>query len=372
MLKSPYIILLFFFLPSIGCTQENEPAIATPTEITYTTALVVPDLEIPWGMAFLPDGSILVSEKTGVLLLYKEGKKQTIENPPAVYTRGQGGLLDLELHPNYEENGWIYISYSSPEGGNGGHTAVMRAKLSGNRLTDQEVLYKGTPNTASGTHFGSRMEFGSDGLLYFSIGDRYSRDQNPQDITRDGGKIYRIHDDGRIPTDNPFVDEPNAKKAVYSYGHRNPQGMVKHPETGVIWVHEHGPKGGDEINLIQPGKNYGWPKITYGINYNGTTITEDTTLPGMEQPLYYWVPSIAPCGMAFVTSDKYPDWKGSLLVGSLVFQYLERCVIENNQVTKREKLFENIGRVRNVRQGPDGYIYVAVEGEGIFKVVPKS
>ncbi|MEM7381907.1 MAG: PQQ-dependent sugar dehydrogenase, partial [Bacteroidota bacterium] len=219
---------------------------------------------------------------------------------------------------------------------------------------------------------GSRLEFDNEGYLYFSIGDRGARDENPQDIRRNGGKIYRIHDDGRIPEDNPFVGTEGAVEAAFTYGNRNPQGMAKNPATGAIWIHEHGPRGGDEINIVQKGLNYGWPVITYGINYSGTPITDITEKEGMEQPIYYWVPSIGPSGMTFVNSDKFPDWNGNLLVGSLAFQYLERLVLEDNKVTYREKLMEDIGRVRNVRQGPDGLIYVAVEGKGIYKLSPNS
>ncbi|MCH7524401.1 MAG: PQQ-dependent sugar dehydrogenase, partial [Bacteroidetes bacterium] len=280
---------------------------------------------------------------------------------------------DIELHPDYNSNGWIYFSYASPEGeGEGGNTAIMRAKLKDNKLVENQLLYKASPNSKQGRHFGSRLEFDNEGYLYFSIGERGNRDENPQDITRDCGKIYRIHDDGQIPNDNPFINSPNAKKAIYSYGHRNPQGMVKHPKTGKIWIHEHGPKGGDEINIIQKGKNFGWPKISYGVNYSGTKFTEHTSLPNMEQPLFYWTPSIAPSGMTFVTSDIYPEWKDNLLVGSLKFKYLERLEFKNNKVIKREKLFEGMGRVRNVRQGPDGYIYIAMEGVGIVKINPKK
>jgi len=291
---------------------------------------------------------------------------------PEIYVRGQGGFLDIELHPNYEENGWIYFSYSSSEGdGKGGNTAIMRAKLEGNSLINLEQLYKGVPNTTKGQHFGSRLEFDTKGYLYFSIGDRGNRDVNPQDVTRDGGKIYRLHDDGNIPEDNPFVDKSGAKKAIFSYGHRNPQGLALHPKSGKLWEHEHGPRGGDEINVVEKGKNYGWPVITYGINYIGTKITDETSRQGMEQPIYQWTPSIAPCGMTFVSSDKYPDWKGNLLVGSLAFQYLERLEIKNNQVVYREKLLDGMGRVRNVKQSPDGYIYVGIEGKGIYKLEPK-
>lgn len=203
------------------------------------------------------------------------------------------------------------------------------------------------------------------------MGERGNRDENPQDLTRDGGKIYRLNDDGTIPADNPFIDVKNAKTAIYSYGHRNPQGLTIDPITGEIWEHEHGPMGGDEINIVKKGKNYGWPVISYGINYNKTSFTELTKKEGMEEPLFYWVPSIAPNGFVIVSSDKYPDWTGNLLVGSLKFQYLERLILKDNKVVKREKLYDNIGRVRNVVQAPDGYIYMAVEGKGIYKLLKK-
>ncbi len=364
--------LILFVIVFSACAQETKendiPLESDPKN--YTTELVVPELQIPWGMLWLPDGSMLITEKSGELIHFKEGKKTSIGNVPEVYNRNQGGLLDIELHPNYQENGWIYITYSSKEGTEkGGNTALIRAKLENNQLTTIEKLYKGTPNTTRGHHFGSRIEFDKEGYLYFCIGDRGNRDVNPQDITKDGGKIYRLNDDGSIPKDNPFVNEKGAKKAIYSYGHRNPQGMAIHPD-GTIWVHEHGPRGGDEINPIKKGVNYGWPVITYGINYSGTSITDITKKKGMEQPLYYWTPSIAPSGMDFITSDKYPDWKNHLLVGSLKFQYLELVELTDNKVTARKKLLDGMGRVRNVRQGPDGYIYVALENKGIVKIIP--
>ncbi len=375
MMKTIHSILTITFITCIACAQQTESEIKaeSPKTNNYKTEVFVSDLEIPWGMTFLPDGSMLITEKTGELILFKEGIKTTIENVPDVYFRGQGGLLDIKAHPNYEDNGWIYITYSSSEGdGDGGNTAVIRAKLDDNKLVDKRTLYKATPNTKKGQHWGSRIAFDDQGYLYFSIGDRGNRDVNPQDITRDGGKIYRLNNDGSIPNDNPFIDNENAKTAIYSYGHRNPQGMAKNPFTGNIWVNEHGPRGGDEINIIQKGKNFGWPVISYGINYNGTTFTDITEKAGMEQPLFYWVPSIAPSGMAFVSSNIYPDWNKNILIGSLKFEYLERLVLENDKVIKREKLFEDIGRVRNVIQGPDGYIYIAVEGKGIFKIVPEK
>jgi len=367
-------ICITIMLALSACAQQPESAIkAEAPSQKYQSEVVVSDISIPWGFTFLPDNSMLITEKTGELIHFKDGKKTTIEGLPAIYVRGQGGLLDIELHPDYEKNGWLYFSYASAEGdGDGGNTAIMRAKLVGNKLTENQLLYKAGPNSKKGQHFGSRIVFDNEGYLFFSIGDRGSRDVNPQDITKDCGKIYRIHDDGRIPKDNPFVNESNAKTAIYSYGHRNPQGMTKDPKTGAIWTNEHGPRGGDEINIIKPGKNYGWPVISYGINYSGTTFTEITTKKDMEEPLFYWVPSIAPSGMAIVSSTKYPDWNDNVLVGSLKFQYLERLELEKGKVVKREKLLEGMGRVRSVKQGPDGYIYVGIENVGIVKIIPNK
>ncbi|WP_370174078.1 PQQ-dependent sugar dehydrogenase [Leeuwenhoekiella palythoae] len=374
-MKNFSILLLSVLTTVIACAQNPKEVKDNDVPITvsetYEYEVIVPDLINPWGMAFLPDGSLLITEKSGELIHFVNGEKITIDGVPEVYNRGQGGLLDIQLSPNYESDGFIYFTYSSTEGeAKGGNTALMRAQLSGNSLSNQEVLYKATPNTTKGQHWGSRIVFDDAGHVFFTAGERGERDINPQDITRDNGKVYRLNLDGSIPTDNPFVGTENAKEAIWSYGHRNPQGMLINPETNEIWVHEHGPRGGDEINVIKKGANYGWPVITYGINYSGTDITDITKKEGMEQPLYYWVPSIAPSGMAMVTSDAYPDLKGNLLVGSLKFVYLEALYLdENNSVMKREKLLDGIGRVRNVIQGPDGFVYVGVEGVGIVKLV---
>lgn len=334
--------------------------------------LVVPDLINPWGFTFLPDNSILITEKKGKLIHFKNGRKTEIQDLPKIYVRGQGGFMDIELHPNYKNNGWIYFTYASSEGkGNGGNTTLMRGKLKDNQLVNKEVLYKASPNSRKGQHFGSRIAFDRENHVYFSIGDRGNRDKNPQDITRDCGKIYRLNDDGSIPKDNPFINKKNAKKAIYSYGHRNPQGMEMNSFTNEIWTHEHGPKGGDEINIIQKGKNYGWPVISYGVNYSGTKFTEITKKDGMEQPIHYWTPSIAPSGMAFINSDKYGKWKGNLLVGSLKFQYVSRCILKGNKVFKEVKLLKDVGRVRSIEQGLDGYIYVGVEHLGIIRLLPQ-
>jgi len=360
-------IIGLILISTLTCAQNKNPL---NTSNSYE--FIVSDLNIPWGFTFLPDGSMLINEKAGELIHFKNGKKTTISGLPDIYVRGQGGLMDIILHPNYKDNGWIYFSYASSEGKDqGGNTAIARAKLNKNKLDNLEVLYKATPNTKKGQHFGSRLVFDKNGYLFFTIGERGNRDINPQDLTRDCGKVYRLKDDGSIPKDNPFINQPNAKKAIYSYGHRNPQGMILHPKTNEIWTHEHGPKGGDEINIIKAGKNYGWPIISYGVNYSGSKFTEITEKEGMEQPLHYWNPSIAPSGMAFIDSDKYGDWEGNLLIGSLKFQYLDMCTIKDNKVTKEERLLNGLGRVRCVEQGPDGYIYVGIENLGIVKLIRK-
>ena len=371
-LKFP--LLFFVFALSICCdAQENGPKIQTPETTAYEYTVVADGIEIPWGLAFIEKNDFLVTEKSGKLYRITDGVKNEISGLPPVYVRGQGGLLDIAISPDYQTTGKIFLTTSSPLGEEkGGHTALYSAKINDQELVDLQLLYKGDYNTKKGQHWGSRIDFDQDGHVYFSIGDRGNREVNPQDISRDGGKIYRVNLDGSIPKDNPFVGDKNSRPAIYSFGHRNPQGMTFHPETGDLWTHEHGPRGGDEINIIQAGKNYGWPMITYGINYSGTPITDETKKAGMEQPFYYWLPSIAPSGMAFSTSNVYPKWKGDLFVGSLKFNYLERLVIKNKKVVKREKILDSIGRVRNVEQGPDGYLYLGVEGKGIVKIIPKS
>jgi len=335
----------------------------------YTVTPVVEGLTNPWGMDWLPNGDMIYTEKEGKMYRFNGTTSVEIKNVPEVYVRGQGGLLDIIVHPNFNATNKIYMSYaSSLGGGDGGNTTIASATLDGDKLTNLKVLYKAEPNTKKGQHFGSRFAWGTDGKLYFSMGERGERAVNPQDITRDGGKIYRINDDGSIPEDNPFVGITGAKTAAYTYGNRNPQGLLRHPVTGEIIANEHGPQGGDEINIIQPGVNYGWPVISYGINYDGTDFTDITAKEGMAQPIYYWVPSIAPSGFAVINDDSYGDWNGSFLVGSLKFQYLEMLYMEGNQVTKREKLVDGIGRLRNVKTGPDGQIYIGVEGKGILKI----
>ena len=372
-MKTNLFFILLLTITGVSCAQETR---TNDFELiqndNYTIEMVVPELINPWGLTFLPDGAMLITEKSGELIHFKDGTKTIITGVPEVSARNQGGLLDIKVHPDYKNNGWIYITYSSVEGEEeGAHTALMRAKLEGTSLVNQEVLYKGAPNTRKSHHFGSRISFDNKGHVFFTIGDRGDRDTNPQDTTRDGGKVYRLNEDGSIPKDNPFVGQADAKEAIWSYGHRNPQGMAIHPKTGDIWTHEHGPRGGDEVNIPEAGKNYGWPVISYGINYSGTSFTEITEKEGMEQPIYYWVPSIAPCGMDFVSDSKYPELDGSLLVGSLKFKYVERLILKGNTIVGREKLLTDAGRMRNVVMGPDGFIYLGIEGAGIARIVKK-
>ncbi len=328
---------------------------------------------IPWGIAFLPNKKIIVTDKSGELYLVNEDKTSVkITNAPEVRFAGQGGLMDVILHPNFAKNQIIYLSYSKPHPTDVSlqTTAILKAKLENNQLVDAKDIFVALPYSKAKHHYGSRMVFGKDGFLYFSVGERGNEKENPQDINNALGKVHRITDNGEIPKDNPFYEKSKAQESIYSYGHRNPQGLTLNPFTNEIWSHEHGPRGGDEINIHKKGANYGWPVVSYGINYNGKIITPIVQKPGITDPIHYWIPSIAPSGMAFVNSNIYKGWKGNLMVGSLRFQYLNRCVIKDGKVIKEELLFKNIGRVREVRMAPDGYLYIGVEGEGVYKLLP--
>lgn len=363
------VLILSFF--QWGCAQQYPDL--TTSELQISVETISDDFRNPWSFAFLPGGDLLVTEKDGRLFRLNKGTKMEITGLPEIYVRGQGGLMEVETHPDYAENGWIYLTYGSADTrSGGGNTTVMRARLEGNALIDQQVIFKAIPESTRGQHWGGRLAFDREGYLYVSVGDRGARDENPQSLGNHCGKIHRIHDDGSIPEDNPFVDQKGAIGSIFSYGHRNPQGMALNPTTGEIWTHEHGPQGGDELNVIRKGNNYGWPVITYGINYSGTKITDITEKEGMEQPVTYWVPSIAPCGMTFVTSDRYPAWKNSILLGSLKFNYIHRVKLEGDKVVFQEKILDGFGRMRSIKQSPDGFIYFSVEGKGVFKINPGS
>lgn len=346
--------------------------------MTVQLDTIATGFESPWGFVQLPDLSYLITDRKGVLYHVDQHKNKTeIKGIPAVMAKGQGGLLDIELHPQFEKNGWIYLSYSKFKEENGTTvtaTAIVRGKIKNNQWVEQEELFVSQPFTKTFHHFGSRITFDKKGLLYFSVGERGMEKDFPQFTNNDNGKIHRLNDDGSIPKDNPFVgkDPKEFHHSIYSYGQRNPQGLTTNPWTGDIWETEHGPRGGDEINIIKAGKNYGWPTITYGINYDGKPISNISKKEGMEQPITYYLPSIAPSGLTFVTGDKYPAWKGNLLIGSLRFNYLQRVEIKDNKVVNQEKVLLNIGRMRNVEMGRDGYIYVGVENPGmVFKLVIK-
>ncbi len=348
-------------------------AVVKSEEHAFRVETVVEGVETPWSVAFLPDGRMLVTEKAGRLRLVEKGRLlPPVEGVPAVWSQGQGGLMDVAVHPDYEKNGWIYLSFSDPGENGTAMTKVVRGKLREGRLVDQQVLFEAPRSLyrRGQVHFGSRFVFDGKGHLFFTIGERGQRD-DAQDLARPNGKVHRILDDGRIPQDNPFVKRQGAMPTIWSYGHRNPQGLARHPATGELYDAEHGPRGGDELNLVLPGRNYGWPVITYGMNYDGSPITELTAREGMEQPVVHWTPSIAVCAIDFYAGDRFPRWKNHLLVSSLAAEELRRLVVEGDRVTKQEVLFKGIGRVRDVVAGPDGLVYVALNGpDRVARLVP--
>lgn len=344
--------------------------------ISLRAVPILTDLERPWGMEVTQDGTLFVTERKGTLTKrLPNGQIIPIKNVPSVRNKGQGGLLDVLLHPEFAENSILFLSLAAPghENPEHGSTAVVRAKLVEDELREVQEIFRALPANNTGAHFGSRMVFDKEGHLFITVGDRGKRGAYPQDLSSGNGKVHRMYEDGSIPSDNPFVNQPNAVPSIYSYGHRNPQGLAIHPESGEIWEHEHGPRGGDEVNWIRPGLNYGWPVISYGINYNGTTFTNKTEQAGMEQPITYWTPSIAACGMDFIKGSIYGNWKNSLLSGSLRFDYVSRIELDGATVQKEEKILEGIGRVRSIEMGDDGYLYVGVESPGIvYRIEPEK
>ena len=376
--------LVIFIRENGAKFQQSQSTFAKPLPDTVVSSerhpfrleTVVDNLETPWSVAFLPDGRMLVTEKAGRLRIVENGRllPDPVQGVPTVWAQGQGGLLDVAVHPEYATNGWIYLSYSDPGADNSAMTAVVRGRLRDGALVDREVLFK-APAALYRTgevHFGSRFVFDGQGHLFFTIGERGQK-EDAQDLSRPNGKVHRIHDDGRVPKDNPFVGRKNALPTIWSYGHRNPQGLARNPATGDLWDAEHGPRGGDELNVVLPGKNYGWPVITYGMNYDGTPMTNLTAKAGMEQPVTYWTPSIAVCAIDFYMGDQFPQWKNNLFAGALAQQELRRIEIKDRKVTHQEVLFKNVGRVRDVVSGPDGYIYVAFNDPGrVARLVPAT
>ena len=355
-------------------TGANEDVVFVSEGMRLKLELVAENSASPWAITQSQDGRLFYTDTSGKLFSQKDSVIQEISGLPSVKYKGQGGLMDVILHPDFENNHCIYLTYSKPKPADDGYatTAVFSGTLENNTIINGKDIFVAEPYLSTNHHYGSRMIFDKDGYLFVSIGERGRRDDNPQYLGNDLGKIHRLNDDGSVPVDNPFYNTPDAKNSIYSYGHRNPQGLCYNPATNKIYDNEHGPRGGDEVNLIEPGNNYGWPVITYGINYIGTSITDLTHQEGMEQPIRYWVPSIATCGMEIVTSDKYPAWKGNILSGSLKFNYLHRDVFDENDVwIKEEKLFPDIGRMRSIEQCADGYLYFGVEAPGkIYRIVP--
>lgn len=318
----------------------------------------------PWSVAFLPDGRMLVTERPGRLrYVSKDGRLSApIAGLPPVWARGQAGLLDVTLDPDFARNRLIYFAYTEPTGG-GARLAVARARLEPGRLTGLKVIFRQVPPTNSALNIGSRLVIARDGTLFVTVGDRFER-QRAQDPSVNRGQIVRINRDGSIPKDNPFVGRKGYRPEIWSYGHRNPEGAALNPATGKLWEIEHGARGGDEVNIPQAGRNYGWPVIAYGRHYSGAKIGVGTHKAGMEQPIYYWDPSIAPSGMAFYTGDKFPAWKGNLLVGALAYRLVARLTLDGDKVVKEERILDKLGeRIRDVRQGPDGYVYLLTDAE---------
>ncbi len=368
--------LLLLFSTTAGGLEvhwANGPVIAE---------VVVEDLDHPWGMVFLDSGNLLITERTGRLrkVINWELQSDEIQGLPEIHEIGQGGLLGIALHPEFEENRQVYLSYAGRERGRYG-TEVLRGSLNNDRLENVEVIFKALPKEDRGYHFGSRLVFGDDGTLFISLGDRggnpsYGRGHPSQQLNNHLGSLIRINDDGSVPQGNPFVDKAGARDEIYTYGNRNMQGMAMHPDTREIWTHEHGPQGGDEINIMRPGTNYGWPVITYGVNYgSGTKIGEGTHDRYMEQPIYKWVPSIAPSGMMFYTGEAFPQWHGNLFVGSLKFGNLVRLELDGDRIVHEERLLNfEFGRIRDVIQGPDGFIYLLSDSRNgkLIRIRPKE
>jgi glucose/arabinose dehydrogenase len=362
--------LLLLGALACGNASPQGPAPRSPTPPSIDGALgvetIARGLVHPWGLELLPDGRMLVTERPGRLrIVDRDGSlSPPLAGVPAVLARGQGGLLDVALDPAFIENRIIYLSFAEPGAGGTAGTAVVRARLAEGRLDDLRLVYRQEPKVIGTAHFGSRIVFRPDGTLFITQGERFDYRQQAQDLMSDLGKIVRINSDGSIPRDNPFVGRGDARPEIWSYGHRNVQAAAIQPETGQLWTVEHGARGGDELNHPEAGKNYGWPVITYGRDYSGRKIGEGAVKAGMEQPVYYWDPVIAPSGMTFYTGDAFPGWKGSILVGGMAPGRLVRLTLLNGRVTSEERyLGELKERIRDVRQGPDGLLYVITDSK---------
>ena len=383
MARTPTVLIAVSLLLSAAIPEDSGAQIHRSTLHDYRVVPVASGLQNPWGIAFLPGGDILVTEKPGRLRIIRAGRllPDAVPGVPEVLAQGQGGLLDVQPHPDFATNRLIYITYSKPYTDlEGARTVLIRGTFQEDVLTNIEELF--SAQAVGRGHYGSRIAFDGNGYVFITAGDRQAPSRGDlyahpaQDLSNHHGVVVRLHDDGRIPADNPFVGAAGALGEIWSYGHRNPQGLAFHPMTGDLWANEHGPQGGDELNVVLPGRNYGWPVIGYGVNYgSGTTIHEGTLKEGMESPKHFWVPSIATSGLMIYTGDKFPAWRGNIFVGGLGGEQLSRLTIDGQTVLNEETLFQRMGRIRDVRQGPDGYVYLAIDDRrggpaGIVRLEP--
>ncbi|MBX3549152.1 MAG: PQQ-dependent sugar dehydrogenase [Xanthobacteraceae bacterium] len=374
-IRTLFLLPLLFAVPA---SAQTEATVVKSEKAQISVEVIASGLQNPWGLAFLPDGRALVTERPGRLRII--GKDNKLSDPvagvPEVAAVGQGGLLDVALSPNFVKDNLVFLSFAEPRGANGSSTSVARGKFVEKNgkasLEDVKVIFRQEPARPGGFHFGSRLVFARDGNLFITTGERNLKTP-AQELSNHIGKIIRVTPDGGVPKDNPFVKNKDAKPEIWSYGHRNVQGAVLHPQTGKLWIVEHGPRGGDEINIPEAGKNYGWPVIGYGIDYSGAKIHENTHKEGMEQPIHYWTPSIAPSGAMFYTGDLFPEWKGNLFTGSLVFTSLYRVELNGEKFVKEEALLEAAGdRIRDVRQAPDGAIWLLTDARNgkVLRLTP--
>ena len=385
-MKYLFIPLIFLSTLIFSCNPDDSdidpdinPGDTTKTDTTNWPAQVTLGAESlyegwinPWGIAFIDTNELIITERAGKLYHFNEETKvrTEIKGLLDVLSNGQGGLLDVATHPDFENNNYLYFTYAKNIAGGGSNTALARAQLNEFQLINWEVLYEAAPGMSGGVHYGSRIVF-HDNYLYMSLGER-GNPENAQDRTNPNGCVLRFTYDGIAPNTNPFIDSANVLDEIFTYGHRNPQGMALNPFSNQIWLHEHGPKGGDEINILTPAANYGWPKVTFGVNYNGTVISEDTVAPGITAPIHYWLPSIAPCGMAFINHPRYGQYNEQLIVGALAQRKLQVCYLNGDDVRKEEDLMQDFARFRDVKMSPDGYIYVVCEAPGhLLKLIPE-
>ncbi len=374
------LFLTFVMVLISSCSEADPNAVYESQQENFAIELVADGLSHPWSVTFIPGGGFLVTQRSGQLFQISErGEKQEITGVPPVFHAGQGGLLDVALDPDFRDGGWVYFSYAATAENDDSiaNTEIARGRLNLTQgvLRHVEVLFRADPKTPGANHYGSRLLFAPDGTLFATLGERFNYMDEAQNPGNHLGTIIRINPDGSIPEDNPFVGHETYRPEIFSYGHRNPQGIALHPETGAVWIHEHGPKGGDEINILKSGANYGWPAVTFGISYWGKEISDKTTAPGMEDQILHWTPSIAPSGMAFYTDDAFDNWKADLFVGALVQRHLRRLELDENRVVHQEELLlDRNERIRDVRAGPDGYLYILTDEPNgkLYRLKPAS